>query len=509
MHASISIRRSIPCFLLFIQAANGCGDFQRHNSSAGNTNNNEQMNGKSSGDTQAKPNNLDPKSWSEKLDGLKSSAAKIASDVNRLNLFLSQIFEVKNSLCTRQAQLFSSCIVHAPLAPSIWRAAAACRVEQRVWDNRSFRAKIQGVSGKFKLILDNTIESNPFEAGEERSLSWTSTGHRDLRDLKFSDVGSMKIKAVEGDLPDLKTAQFSFKIDNNTLLTQEHILNGTRTQSSIVLSTLPLIDMLSSAECRVADNELDALSQEAIARASSPMPVTVPEENPKAAQDEIAVLFEDWLFSATRLQQNRTDTFLAIAQDISRLRRDLRGDLQLGCWSKEQIKTIELRIKGSHLPLSDWDRASTKKKLTSTGKPRQTTIDLGGGLRFSNPDEGTFPLFRDEGRWLLSVSTDLTLGDINNIQIKKDGVGYQSFNNCWSTWGGLKTACEWQNRETDRYQLSGLSVLINGQKIYDRNAINFDFQKSSLTWIEKELTANPSYIELMRRRDCPVSLGSI
>jgi hypothetical protein len=200
------------------------------------------------------------------------------------------------------------------------------------------------------------------------------------------------------------------------------------------------------------------------------------------------------------------DTFLAVAQDISRLRRDLRGDLQLGCWSKEQIKTIELRVKGTHLPLSDWDRAATRKPLTSIANPRQTTVDLGGGLRFSNPDENSFPIFRDEGRWLLNVSTDLTLGDINSIQIKKDGIGYQAFKNCWSTWGGLRTACEWQNRESDRYQLVALTVLINGQQIYQKDAIQFDFQKGSLNWIEKKLTANPSYIDLMRRRDCPVQL---
>jgi|GEM_PF-688373 len=502
-------KRSTLCFLLLLQAVNGCSNFQTHTNDSGKANQNESISNKNGGDADALPKNLDSKSWTEKLDGMKASAANIATNVNQLNLYLSQMFEVKNALCASQAELFSTCIVHTPLSPSVWRAAAVCRAEQRVWDNRTYRVRIQGVSGRFQLVLDNSIESGAFDAGEEKIITWTSTGTRELRDLKLSDVGNIKIKALDANLPDLKNAQFTFKVDNTSLLTQEQILYSTRTQSSISVSTLPLIEKLSTPECRVADNELDNLSQEAIARASSPALITAPEEDSQASQEQTSTLFEEWLFSASRLQQSRTDTFLAVAQDISRLRRDLRGDLQLGCWGKEPIRTIELRIKGNHLPLSDWDRGSTRKPLTSIANPRQTTVDLGGGLRFTNPDENLFPLFRDEGRWLLNVSSDLTLGDMHSIQIKKEGVSYRSFKNCWSTWGGLRTACEWQNRESDRYQLLSLSVLINGEQFYQRDSIQFDFQKSSLTWIEKELTANPSYIDLMRRRDCPVRLNPL
>ncbi|MEN9529400.1 MAG: hypothetical protein RI932_1273, partial [Pseudomonadota bacterium] len=333
MEAQLSTKLCTTLLFLLLQVVSGCSDFRRYNSSGENINKNERVDQNKNGDANALPNNLDPKSWSEKLEGLKASAAKIANDVNQINVYLSQMFEVKNSLCARQAQLFSSCIVHAPLAPSIWRAGAACRVEQRVWDNRSFRVKIHGVNGRFQIILDNSIESSPFDAGEERTLSWSSTGTRDLRDLKLSDIGNMKIRAVDSNLPDLKNAQFTFKVDNNTLLTQEQILNSTRTNSTVLISTLPLIEYLSSADCRVGDNELDILSQEAVARATSPMPIATPEEDSKSSQDETSTLFEEWIFSAGRLQQTRMDTFLAVAQDISRLRRDLRGDLQLGCWS--------------------------------------------------------------------------------------------------------------------------------------------------------------------------------
>lgn len=449
-------------------------------------------------------NSLDPESWARRLIGLKTSAAKIANDANETNAQLLRLFEVKNSLCTRQAQLFSGCIVHAPLSPATWRSGAACRVENRAWDNRVFKVHLSGVSGRFQLVLDNFIQSNAFDAGEEKALTWRSSGNRNLRDLKLSDIGSVKLKVIEGTLPNLENVKLVFKVDEKILLTEKQFLLNSQTNSAIVLSPLPLFEELNSNDCRVEDNELDVLSKEAIARAPLPELVQLPSENINASQEISSNQFEDWINLVRQEQQARADIFLAVAQDISRLRRDLRGDLQLGCWSKEVIRNIEIDIRGLHLPLSDWDRASVKKQLTNSGVPTQTTIDFGGGLRFSNPDEKSLALFREEGRWLLNATTDLTIGDINSIQIEKGGIGYQHFKNCWSTWKGLGNACEWQNREGDRYQLTALVVKVNGQRIYHKDGINHALQKDSLNWIEKELTANPAYIDLMRRRDCPV-----
>ena len=459
---------------------------------------------KNNGNSEQFSNSLDPESWAERLLGLKSSAAKIANDANETNTQLLRLFEVKNSLCSRQAQLFSSCIVHAPLSPSTWRSGAACRVEHRAWDNRAFKVRLSGVSGRFRFVLDNFIESNAFDAGEERALTWTSTGNRNLRDLKLSDIGSVKLKMIEGSLPNLENAKLVFKVDEKVLLTQEQFLLDSQTDTAVILSPIPLFEALNSNDCHVEDNELDVLSKEAIARAPLPEVVKLPNENKEASKEVSANQFEDWINLVRRDLQARADVFLAVAQDISRLRRDLRGDLQLGCWSKEVIRNIEIEIKGIHLPLSDWDRAAVKKQLSNIGNPTQTTIDFGGGLRFSNPDEKSLALFREDGRWLLNATTDLTIGDINSIQIQKGGVGYQHFKNCWSTWKGLGTACEWQNRETDRYQLTAMAVKVNGQRIYQKDGINHALQRGSLNWIEKELTANPAYIDLMRRRDCPI-----
>lgn len=450
------------------------------------------------------PNNLDPQSWNERITNLKQSAENIAFDVNNTNTLVSKIFEIKSSLCQRQNELFSQCIAHTPLFPSTWRSAAVCRAEQRAWDNRTFKMKISGNSGKFRLVLDDVIESNVISPGELRHITWTISGNRNPTDIKLSDVGSFRLVAVEGEFPTLSEIQFSLLINDRVIFDENDLISESKTDTSISLNSLAVIELLNSTDCKVEEGEIDNITQAAIARAIFPSPIVIPNQSENTLDEAFATQLEDWIETQSRTLQNRGDVFLAVAQDISRLRRDLRGELQLGCWSRQKIKTVEISVKGAHLPLSDWDRAATKLQLPRVGNPTQTTIDFGAGLRFTNPDETNFALFRDESRWLLSTSGDLTIGDLSHVKVQKGGFQFKSFRNCWSTWGGLGTACEWQNRESDRYEFSALKVKVNDQIIYQRDGINHTFAKNSLGWIDENLTANGSYKELMKRRDCPV-----
>ncbi|NBO37282.1 hypothetical protein EBU99_01730 [bacterium] len=450
-------------------------------------------------------NNFDPSSWAQRLEGLRTSAAKIATNLSDINNQLSQVFAVKDALCSRQADLFTSCIVHTPLSPSSWRTGAACRSDRKVWDARNFVVQLRGIPGRFQIILDNSIYSTIFNAEKETQVQWSSRGNRSLKDLKLSDIGSIKMKAIEGTFADLPSASFTFKIDDKLLLTEKDLILSSRTSNAVAMNQLALTDELSSPQCRVEESEIDELQKNVLSRIKIPEPILPPQPKSELSNQLRSEQYEDWINSSRRDLQSKTDTYLAIAQDISRLRRDLRGELQLGCWSREVIRSIEVNFNGSHLPLSDWDRSATREPSSNSGSPTQTTLDFGGGLKFTNGDENTITLFKDDARWLINTNTDLTIGDINSIQLHKGGVAWQSIKNCWSTWGGLGTACEWQNREAERYKLEKLTLKINGQLAYQRDAIGLTLQRSSLDWIEKDLTSNPAYIDLMRRRDCPIS----
>lgn len=456
-------------------------------------------------DDSSRSNKLDPESWTRRLVDLRENAVKIAGNLTDLNAQLAQIYSVKDALCKRQSELIASCIVHTPLSPTNWRTASACRSDRRIWDSRQFSIDFRGLTGRFQLVLDNSIESSVFEGGKTTNVQWTSRGSRSLKELKLSDVGVIKLKAIEGSLSDLDVATFEFKVDNKILLNQNDFLFNTRTENAVFISQIPLTNELSTPECHVDETELESIVEGALSKVALPEKNSIPDEKTDLSFEIRAQSYMEIISNLQREYDLRSDAYLASAQDISRIRRDLRGDLQLGCWSREIVKTIELNINGSHLPLSDWDRSRTQQSLGPMGNPTQTVLNLGGGLRFSNNDENTTAIFREGSRWLMNASTDLTIGDISNIQLQKGGYSYQSTKNCWSTWGGLGTACEWQNRESNRYHMAGMSLKINGQTIYRRDSIEFSFERNSLNWIEKDLTSNPAYVELMRRRDCSVS----
>jgi hypothetical protein len=156
------------------------------------------------------------------------------------------------------------------------------------------------------------------------------------------------------------------------------------------------------------------------------------------------------------------------------------------------------------LPLGDWDRSAASLKLNSTGEPSKVEINLGGDLVFINNDENNEPIIRENGRLVAEPQTDLTIGDISSITITKKGVNYDTFQSCWSTWGGLGKACEWQNRENSRYKMDSLAIKINNEIIYSRENLNHTFERNSLVWFEKDLTGNQAYRDIMRRRDCPI-----
>jgi hypothetical protein len=451
-----------------------------------------------------KTGRMDPKSWSQRLGILQESAAKTAIEMTEIQRQLMQIFSIRDALCERQSQLMNDCGVHTPLSPLNWRPAG-CASAKNKWQLRTYTAEINSVSGKFQLVLDNAIESNVFVSETPQKIQWTTRGSRSLKDLKLSDVGSFKLKAVSGTFQDIKSIQFKLKLDDELLLSNEDFIESGSTDSVVIINHLPVTKKLSSTECVVDDNEIDKIIQDSVAAAKQPENLTLPSLNPELPVEENARNFQHWI-SDTRLQyEAKSDIYLAAAQDISRLRRDLRGELQLGCRGREIIRSLEIAVKGEHLPASDWDRSQTSVALGITGSPTQTVIDFGGGLRFTNTDENTTPIFHENGKWLANATTDLTIGDISTIIIQKGGYSYQATRNCWSTWGGLGTACEWQNRETDRYRLDSLSVKINGQLIYERDALNFTFERSTPNWIEKELTSNLAYISMMRRRDCPAT----
>jgi hypothetical protein len=502
MSANIkSILRYSCIFLSFSTFANGCNEIAPaipvpSDSLKGKRNNDS---GKFN-HTQA-----DPASLETRLNGLKSDSLQLASDLTDINTKIAQIDATKEALCKRQSELMEACVVHTPLSPESWRSGAACKSERKAWEDRRYFVEVTGIQGRFQLILDNSVESNIFAANKQSKIEWRTRGNKSLKDLRLSDVGSIKLKAIDGNITSLNGLSFVLKIDDKIVLTEKDFVPESKTNNAVVISQIPLSVELSSSECQVNEAELESLIQSVQVNTGSIQTVTPPQTDQKESAQVTIKKMEQWIKTARNNLDSKNEAYLAFAQDIARIRRDLRGELQLGCWGREVIKTIEIAFNGSHLPLSDWDRSQAEKPLPPFGNPTQTTIDFGGNLRFTNGDEKTLALFRDGGRWSLIANTDLTIGDLSSFQIQKGGYAYHAEEKCWSTWGGLGKDCEWQNRESDRYHLNDLTIKINGELVYRKDALNISFERKNLKWLEKDFTSNPAYIDLMRRRDCPTS----
>lgn len=447
---------------------------------------------------------LDPESLEKKLRELSEQSAKTAARANEVSAQLSQLFNIKQKLCEIQTVLFGQCYAHTPLAGLQWKQSAVCRKKVNLLNTRKFYATLSGGRGRFQLILDNTIESNLITSGQESEINWYSTGSRPLREIKISDINVFKLKAVDFDFPHDEEQIFTFKIDDKTLFTQADFLENSRTRKSVLLNTLPLRHILSSEICRIDETEIDAATESAVASTIPPSSIQTPAELFVSPTAENLKEAEEWINQISLENNAKSESYLALASDIARLRHDLRGDLQLGCWANEPIRTIEFLFEGSHLALADWDRSASSSQLNSSGDPAKLEIDLGGGLLFVNNDENSGPILRENGRLLAEPQAELSIGDISSVTVTKRGVAYSSLQNCWSTWGGLGKACEWQNREKSRYLMNSLTIKINNEAIYSRENLNHIFEKNSLVWFEKDLTANHAYRDIMRRRDCPI-----
>jgi len=449
-------------------------------------------------------NELDPESLEKKVTELTKQSAEIASRVNIVSEQLSQLFSVKQRLCEIQTTLFGKCYAHTPLAGVLWKQSAVCRKKIALFNTRKFYVNLRGATGRFQLILDNTIESNVFNPEEESVIRWYNTGSRSLKNLKLSDISVFKLRAVDYEFPQSDTPIFTFKVDDKVLFDQTDFLENSRTTKSVLLNTLALRQLLSSNACRIDEAEIDEATENAIATAALPDPVQIPEILLSKASTDAMEAAQEWNKQKNREIQLKSESYLALARDIASLRHDLRGDLRLGCWANEPIRTVEFLFDGQHLPLSDWDRSTSNLQKKSSGDPARIEIGFGGGLVFVNRDENSGPIIRENGRLIADPQTDLTIGDISSVVIAKKGVSYSSFQNCWSTWGGLGKSCEWQNRESSRYRMNALTIKLNNETIYHREDINQTFDRNSLVWFERELTANQAYRDIMRRRDCPV-----
>ncbi|MEY2986500.1 MAG: hypothetical protein RJB13_21 [Pseudomonadota bacterium] len=447
---------------------------------------------------------IDPEVFKTRLLELEDLGAIVAARNNDVSLQLAELFSVKKTLCSMQSSLFHQCIAHTPLSSRVWKQSAVCRSGLSQWNQRKFTVKLRGAQGRFQFILDNSIESTPFEAGNEIEIKWFTSGQRSLRDLKISDIGIFKLRSLDFDLPDKDFLHFEFKIDDKVIFTELDILGSTSTSRSVLFNTQSIRLILSSESCRMEESDIDEATQNATREAEQPGFLDFPKFLIKNNSLEILDDIREWIASTNRETQAKMEAYLAIAADIARLRHDLRGDLQLGCWANEPIRQVEFLIDGDHLPLSDWDRSSTRSPMSTTGNPTRIELSLGGGLTFFNQDESHSPLFRAGGHLIENVTTELTIGDISSIRISKLGRSFQNFENCWSTWGGISKACEWQNRENNRYRLNHLTIKINNETIYSRSNVNHTLDRHALTWFEKDLTANQTYRDIMRRRDCPI-----
>lgn len=441
---------------------------------------------------------------------LFDSHAKLQSRTQTEGAEILFLTALNQKLCERLDALRQTCLPSYRIISDSQEKNLGCASQAKI---ATFSAQVN-TSHDVQLVLvaNNLFETNTFAQGNTALSFYSNFNSGSLVAPRFVDLSQLKLKAVSGVLPKLDSGfKFSFSVSGQELFNETHLTADDNSQSYFIrLDSMSV--MKRSNKCVAGYEELDELTKNVKRDTISPTPPSETLDAKHQVEKNMPANTDDWKNLITDLQQKvanledsaeKKDVQLDFERDRQgKLTKELLGESALGCFAHQPIRKIELQIKGVHL--EDGAVFETSDKEPAVGQAAFIQFQFGEQLKFNNNDEEKNSVFREDGRMVFEEKGNRKIGEIEFIKVEKGGVDFKNAQTC-SQFLLFFKVCRQQNWETKRYRMDDFTVYINDQLFYKKTGANAVLERNSLTWEDRNLGMNPSYLQLMARTDCPVS----
>lgn len=401
---------------------------------------------------------------------------------------------LNGKLCTRLQQLRTQCVASAGLIPEANEQVLNCvsGVDAGAALQHSFEVEFQGPAGDFTMSAnEEQYETTVFKSGAgSQKITWKEKFHQLTKAPRVLEIFEARLNGPRGKtLNKADIGTFRFKVNGQVVFAKANLVPTTSGNTrSLSIDLAKLIELQNSASCQVTDQEIIQLREQAQAEATS-------QENaqPNPAQAGL---------TTSQIQQKLTQVSTELERERSRklaLEKELGVKSNGGCWASVPINKLEILVDGAHLENSA--AGTSKEAKENEGNALAYDFMFGETFKVSNPNENQNALFRPGGRLVSTDFSDINIGEINLIKIRKNGVSYVS-NRQMSGCGLFGCSSSFINMETNITSLSTLRIKVNDQLVYERSGIGHTFDRDHREWADFNITRNPAYLALMLRNDC-------
>lgn len=200
-----------------------------------------------------------------KADLLKSLEARNSAEIRELNL----LKKTNEKFCLRLDKLRSECAAAVRLITESSEKILGCdsAYSENTTVRHKFKIDISGIDNQFAIIADKTFSTNLFGSGAS-ALEFKSTANNDVAAPRLLDVTNIRLAPNSGSLPDIKSIQFKFVVDETTLFTQANLMKSSE-GNFFNINPAAIEEIRRSTACNVTDSELDAMVEQARQEAGS------------------------------------------------------------------------------------------------------------------------------------------------------------------------------------------------------------------------------------------------
>jgi hypothetical protein len=205
----------------------------------------------------------------------------------------------------------------------------------------------------------------------------------------------------------------------------------------------------------------------------------------------------------------------------SALMLELMANIGAGCMGDARINSVEIIIDGEKVNDNDVSVLKQADPYLPTDVSQVNfefylgDLNRQNSVSFTN-NELQNGVFAPNGHYLYTVSQDsnVKIHAIEMLSIKKTVPTYSKTDYCPPPAEGkpAPVCTHGTIKEVQRYQMSSLTIKVNGIALYTKSQVNHVFSANpgseidtsqGLTWQENNPQLNDAYIKLIQRTDCP------
>jgi hypothetical protein len=397
---------------------------------------------------------------------------------------------LNKNYCVRLTKLKSECALSAPVLDADADVLTSCSADAASTSiQNKFELSFKAIS-PIKISLNDGVYVSDTLGAENTDFSGevkfkelvpgTSKGPRigDIFNLKLLNT----VSRPNNPFGVADVEKFELKANGKVIVTKLDLINK---DGGVFLNVDNFKKILTTPACAISNKDLQEIQDSS------------QQEAKKTEADVLASIEKDFaepqkLLAELNRERTRSQNFEYLAT----------GQVNRGCWASQKVSTLEVQIVGSKV--GDKSLGNDDKGKKPTGAPKSYTFALSDSVKLGHADEGSKSVFKPDGKLTSANFSNSTVAELQFLKITKNGVGYR-FTKGARKCGflGTSTCGEYENYETDRTNISGIKVLVNGEILYERSGISHTFENNALSFIEDKFTQNRAYLNLMARSDCP------